>query len=86
MAKSKGKIKKKIAKSKGKVCKAIKTKKAAAKRYKVTASGLIKVPHCGKQHKANCKNRSRKTRLKKMKMVRAESVRLISRCLPNGLR
>ena len=59
--------------------------KAAAKRYKLTATGLVKVPHCGKQHKAACKNRSRKTRLKKMKMMRAESVRLVSRCLPNGL-
>jgi len=85
MAKSKAKIKAKVAKSKGKVNKAIKTKKAAAKRYKLTATGLVKVPHCGKQHKAACKNRSRKTRLKKMKMMRAESVRLVSRCLPNGL-
>ncbi|MES2614730.1 MAG: bL35 family ribosomal protein [Bdellovibrionota bacterium] len=85
MAKSKAKIKAKVAKSKGKVNKSIKTKKAAAKRYKLTASGLVKVPHCGKQHKAASKNRSRKTRLKKAKIMRAESVRLVSRCLPNGL-
>lgn len=85
MAKSKAKIKAKIAKSKGKVNKRIKTKKAAAKRYKLTATGLVKVPHCGKQHKAACKNRSRKTRLKKAKIMRSESVRLVSRCLPNRL-
>lgn len=85
MAKSKGKIKAKIAKSKGKVNKAIKTKRAAAKRYKLTASGLVKVPHCGKRHIAGSKNRSRKTRLKKMKIMRVESTLLVSRCLPNGL-
>ena len=85
MAKSKARIKAKIAKSKGKVNKSIKTKKSAAKRYKLTATGLVKVPHCGKQHKATCKNRSRKTRLKKLKLVRKESTRLVSRCLPNDL-
>ncbi len=85
MAKSKAKIKAKIKKSKGKVNKSIKTKKAAAKRYKLTATGLVKVSRCGKQHNASPKNRSRKTRLKKGKMMRAESARLVSRCLPNGL-
>lgn len=85
MAKSKAKIKAKIAKSKGKVSKAIKNKKAAAKRYKLTATGLVKVPHVGKQHKATCKNRSRKNRLKKAKLMRAESTRLVARCIPNGL-
>lgn len=85
MAKSKAKIKAKVKKQKSKLNKAIKTKRAAAKRYKLTASGLVKVPHCGKRHKATSKNRSRKTRLKKLKIMRAESVRLVSRCLPNGL-
>ena len=85
MAKSKSKVKAKIAKSKGKVNKAIKTKKAAAKRYKLTATGLVKVPHVGKQHKATSKNRSRKNRLKKAKIMRAESTRLGARCIPNGL-
>ncbi|APJ04863.1 MULTISPECIES: bL35 family ribosomal protein [Silvanigrella] len=85
MAKSKAKIKAKIAKSKGKVNKAIKNKKSAAKRYKLTATGLVKVPHVGKQHLAGSKNRSRKNRLKKAKIMRAESSRLVSRCIPNGL-
>jgi large subunit ribosomal protein L35 len=62
----------------------IKTKRAAAKRYKVTGSGKIKVPHCGKQHNASTKNRSRKTRLKKIKVARAEKRILIYRCLPNS--
>jgi large subunit ribosomal protein L35 len=85
MAKSKAKIKAKKIHSKSKVNKAIKNKKAAAKRYKVTATGCIKVPHVGKQHKAGSKNRNRKNRLKKLKMMRPESSRLVSRCIPNGL-
>ena len=85
MAKSKARIKAKVMKSKGKVNKAIKTKKAAAKRYKLTATGLVKVPCCGKQHLAASKNRSRKNRLKKCKIMRKESSLLVSRCLPNGL-
>lgn len=85
MAKTKAKIKAKIVKSKGKVKKAIKTRKSAAKRYRFTATGLVKVPRCGKQHKAASKTRHRKNRLKKPKLVRAESRRLISRCLPNSI-
>lgn len=82
MAKTKAKIKAKKLKSKGKVNKALKNKKAAAKRYKVTGSGLVKVPHCGKQHNAKSKNRSRKNRLKKSKIMRQESMRHVVRCLP----
>ena len=85
MAKSKAKIKAKLLKSKNKVNKAIKTKKAAAKRFKITASGLVKCSRVGKQHNAASKNRNRKNRLKKSKVMRAESTRLISRCLPNAL-
>jgi large subunit ribosomal protein L35 len=85
MAKSKAKIKALRSRSAKHTNKAIKTKKAAKKRYKLTATGLVKVPHCGKQHNAGSKNRSRKTRLKKGKIMRAESTRLVSRCLPAGL-
>ncbi len=82
MAKSKAKIKAKKLKQKNKLNKALKNKKAAAKRYKVTGSGLVKVPRCGKQHKATSKNRSRKNRLKKAKIMRQESMRHVVRCLP----
>ena len=74
MAKSKAKIKAKKLKQKSKMSKALKNKKAAAKRYKITGSGLVKVAHCGKQHKATSKNRSRKNRLKKSKIMRPESI------------
>ena len=85
MAKSKAKIKSKMrlkAKASSKV--KIKTKRAAAKRYKVTASGHVKVERSGKQHNAGSKNRSRKNRLKKLKIVRAEKMLLVKRCLPNS--
>lgn len=83
MAKSKGRIKslKKLAKPKnGK----IKTKRAAAKRYKVLASGKVKVAHVGKQHLTGLKSRSRKNRLKKAKIMRPENMLLVKRCLPNS--
>ncbi len=83
MAKTKARIKAKLLKSKKlKVNKALKNKKSAAKRFKVTGTGLIKIPHCGKQHKATSKNRSRKNRLKKSKIMRKESMRHVVRCIP----
>jgi len=64
--------------------KKIKTKRAAAKRYKVTGSGKVKVPHQGKQHLTGQKSRSRKNRLRKAKIMRAENMLLVKRCLPNS--
>lgn len=64
--------------------KKIKTKRAAAKRYKVTGTGKVKVPHQGKQHLTGQKTRSRKNRLKKAKIMRAENMLLVKRCLPNS--
>ncbi len=83
MAKSKGRlkaIKRKIAPKTPK----IKTRRAAAKRYKVLGSGRVKVPHAGKCHKTGLKSRSRKNRLRKPKLMRAESMLLVRRCLPNS--
>lgn len=85
MAKTKARLKSRAVNQKTRVCKAIKTKKAAKKRYKMTATGLVKVPHAGKAHNAGTKNRSRKNRLKKSKIMRCESDRHVARCLPNGL-
>lgn len=84
MAKSKAKVRAKMKAKKGHVNKAIKSKRAAAKRYKITGNGGVKVPHCGKRHNAGSKNRARKNRLKKMKMLRSESLRLVYRSLPNA--
>jgi large subunit ribosomal protein L35 len=62
----------------------IKTKRAAAKRYKVLGSGKVKVPHCNKQHLTGDKTRKRKNKLRKGKIMRAESMLLVKRCLPNS--
>lgn len=86
MAKSKARIKKlriqggKRAPSSTK----IKTKRAAAKRYKIVGDGKVKVPHVGKQHLTGHKSRTRKNRLKKAKYMRAENMLLVKRCLPNS--
>jgi large subunit ribosomal protein L35 len=62
----------------------IKTKRAAAKRYKVLGSGKVKVPHTNKQHLTGHKSRKHKNRLRKGKLVRAENMLLVKRCLPNS--
>jgi large subunit ribosomal protein L35 len=62
----------------------IKSKRAAQKRYKVTGTGKVKVGHVGKRHLTGMKSRSRKTRLKKLKIMRKENMLLVKRCLPNS--
>lgn len=62
----------------------VKTKRAAAKRYKVLGSGKVKVSHCGKQHNTGPKSRSHKNRLRRGKIMREESMRHVVRCLPNS--
>ncbi len=46
-----------------------KTKKAVAKRFKITASGKILASQSGRRHLAGSKNRKRKRHLAKMKQV-----------------
>ncbi len=60
----------------------IKTKKAAAKRFKARASGSIKRGKANKGHILTKKERSRKNRLKKSTQVHAADVVLVQRCLP----
>ena len=62
----------------------LKTKKAAAKRFRVTASGKIKRGKTNKQHILTKKTRSRKNRLKKVAYVHPSDVPLVKRCMPNG--
>jgi large subunit ribosomal protein L35 len=87
MAKSKARCKKLLKKERPSDKKIkIKTKRAAAKRYKVLGSGKIKVPHCNKQHLTGLnKSRKHKNRLRKGKIVRPEKMLLVKRCLPNSL-
>ena len=46
-----------------------KTKKAVAKRFKITATGKVMASHSGRRHLAGSKNRKRKRHLAKMKQV-----------------
>jgi large subunit ribosomal protein L35 len=62
----------------------MKTKKAAAKRFKVLASGEIKRAHSGKRHILTKKERARKNKLKKSGLVHPSDKGLVIRCLPNG--
>ena len=78
MASQKLKLKPKLSPSKGKkLIRLLKIKSLAAKRYKLTVTGLVKVPHSGKQHWLNLRTVV-KNRLKKAKIMRAESSRLVS--------
>ncbi|MBF0440495.1 MAG: 50S ribosomal protein L35 [Oligoflexales bacterium] len=62
----------------------IKTKRAAAKRFRVLSSGKIRRNHSGKQHILTKKRRARLNKLKKPCYVDASDVGLVLRCLPNG--
>lgn len=62
----------------------VKTKKAAAKRFKIKASGKIKRNKANKRHKLTVKTRSRKNNLKKATYVLKCDAGLVKACLPNG--
>jgi large subunit ribosomal protein L35 len=47
-----------------------KTKKAAAKRFRITASGLVKYKRCGGGHLLSSKSRKRKRRLRNKNVFR----------------
>lgn len=60
----------------------IKTKKAAAKRFKITAKGKIKRYRAFHSHLAQSKNPKRKRRLRKHTYVSAEDKKKIKKILP----
>jgi large subunit ribosomal protein L35 len=62
----------------------IKTKKSAAKRFKLKPSGKIKRAKKNKQHILTKKKRSRKNKLKKPAYIHASDRKRVLRCLPNG--
>ena len=63
----------------------MKTKKAAAKRYKLTASGKVKYKRAGKRHQlGHRKNASSKLKLRKGGIVHKSSEGLAKACLPYG--
>ena len=60
----------------------IKTNRAAAKRFKVTKSGLIKRHKAGASHILASKTRKRKRRLRKADTVNAADHKNISKLIP----
>ena len=62
----------------------LKTKKAAAKRFRIKPSGKIKRDHANHEHIATKKSKDRKNKLKKSTLVAQSDIKLVTRCLPNG--
>ena len=63
----------------------MKTKRAAAKRFKVTGSGRVRRSTAGKQHRMRGKPANRLRRLKKNSMVHPSDEARIKRLLPHEL-
>lgn len=61
-----------------------KTRKAVAKRFKLTASGKVKANQAGRRHLAASKSRKRKRFLAMPKMLDETDVKGIKKCLPFG--
>jgi large subunit ribosomal protein L35 len=62
--------------------KGIKTKKSAAKRFKITATGKVLRPRAGRRHLAQTKNAHRLRRLGKSAVVDATDAYRITQNLP----
>ena len=62
----------------------MKTKKAAAKRFKFTATGKVKFKRTNKRHNLGNKSASRKLGLRSAGLLFDGDVRHIERCLPYG--
>ena len=62
----------------------MKTKRAAAKRFKITGSGRVRRPSCGAQHIFIGKSRKRRRRMRDNKMVAPEWAKRIKQMLPYG--
>ena len=62
----------------------IKTKKSAAKRFKIKPSGKIRRNRANKNHILTKKARKRLNKLKKPEYVHPADRPLVLRCLPNG--
>jgi large subunit ribosomal protein L35 len=62
----------------------MKTKRAAAKRFKLTGTGRIRRPKCGAQHGFMGKSRKRRRRLRNNDMVAPAMERRVKIMLPYG--
>lgn len=63
---------------------AAKTRKAVAKRFKLTAGGKIKSGKAGRRHLATTKNRKKKRNMAMPKVVAECDLPRLKRCLPFG--
>jgi large subunit ribosomal protein L35 len=59
-----------------------KTKKAVAKRFKLTGTGKLKRNRQGKRHLLECKSPARKRRLRKSALVADVDVKRLKACMP----
>jgi large subunit ribosomal protein L35 len=59
-----------------------KTKKAASKRFKVTATGKVLRSRAGRRHLLQCKSAKRKRQLAKMAVVHESDMARVKACLP----
>jgi large subunit ribosomal protein L35 len=62
----------------------MKTKKAAAKRFKFTATGKVKIKQAGLRHNLGKKKSSQKLALRKGAYVFSGDIRHVERCMPYG--
>uniref|UniRef100_A0A7S0R2J6 50S ribosomal protein L35 n=1 Tax=Chlamydomonas leiostraca TaxID=1034604 RepID=A0A7S0R2J6_9CHLO len=62
----------------------LKTRKAAAKRFKVTGNGKVMARHCGKQHFNEKKNRDLIRENSKMYVISPADIKNATKCLPNS--
>jgi len=60
----------------------LKTRKAVAKRFKITATGKVKHYRSGKSHILTKKNAKRKRRLAKPKILEGTQAKMIKKMLP----
>jgi len=64
----------------------MKTKRSAAKRFRMTATGKIKAGRAGRRHNLSLgKNRKRKNRLGKLLILDRRDEKHLKRALPYGL-
>ncbi|EIE19479.1 ribosomal protein L35 [Coccomyxa subellipsoidea C-169] len=68
----------------GAVCGKLKTRKAAAKRYKITGTGKVLTRRPGKQHINEKKSSKKLSQLGKLKQVDHGDLIKVKRCLPNA--
>jgi large subunit ribosomal protein L35 len=62
----------------------MKTRKAAAKRFRFSGTGKVRYSKANKQHKLGHKTAKRKRGLRKLGVISRSNVRQIKRMLPYG--